>query len=146
MSQMSGTAVSESGTQEMRLIEPLKVRPDFLRVAATRRRWAAPGLVLQLAETPEEALKARTIRIGYTASRKVGNAVARNRARRRLREAVRRVMPAHAQPGRDFVVIARANTLHRPFGDLVTDLETALRKVGAWNNAKPSSSEKDTAR
>ena len=144
MSQTSGTANSKSGTQEMPLIERLKVRSDFLRVAATRRRWAAPGLVLQVAKTPEEQLKSDTIRVGFTASRKVGDAVTRNRARRRLREAVSRVMPAHASPGRDFVVIARANTVRRPFADLVCDLETALQKLDVWDDSKPPSPEAET--
>ena len=129
----------------MPLIERLKVRSDFLRVAATRRRWATPGLVLQVAETPRELADRDVIRVGFTASKKVGDAVTRNRARRRLREAVRRVMPAHATPGRDFVIIARAHTVRRPFADLVTDLESALKKLNVWDAAKPPSSEAETA-
>lgn len=140
MSQLSGTAAPNSGAQESTpieglLLERLRVRSDFLRVAATRRRWATPGLVLQVAETPPENRKEGVIRIGYTASRKVGGAVARNRARRRLREVVRRVMPDHAKTGRDFVVIARANTERRPFDKLVGDLETALKKLDVWRGA-----------
>ena len=134
MSQTSGTAKTKSGTQETPPIERLKVRSDFLRVAATRRRWATPGLVLQVAETPKEHLKSGAIRIGYTASRKVGDAVTRNRARRRLREAVRQVMPAHAAPGCDFVVIARADTVRRRFEDLTSDLESALQKLDVWDD------------
>ncbi|NQV57627.1 MAG: ribonuclease P protein component [Rhodospirillales bacterium] len=130
----------------MPLIERLKIRPDFLRVAATRRRWATPGLVLQVAETPKEQLKSGTIRVGFTASRKVGDAVTRNRARRRLREAVSRVMPAHAAPGKDFVVIARANTVRREFADLVADLETALQKLDVWGDRKPPSPEAETTK
>lgn len=145
MSQLSGTANSKSGPQEMPLIERLKVRSDFLRVAATRRRWATPGLVLQVANTPKEAMKRGTIRVGFTASRKVGDAVTRNRARRRLREAVRQVMPAHAATDRDFVVIARANTVRRPYADLIADLETALQKLEVWGNKASPSPEADAA-
>ena len=71
------------------------------------------------------------IRVGFTASRKVGNAVARNRARRRLREAARRVLPVVAAPGRDYVLIGRRTTLERPFPLLLADLETALCRLGA---------------
>ena len=71
------------------------------------------------------------IRVGFTVSRKVGNAVARNRARRRLRAAVELVMPAHAKGGHDFVVIGRAETLRRPFAALVADLKTALERLDA---------------
>ncbi len=133
MSKISGTANCKSGTQEMSHIQRLKVRSDFLRVAATGRRWATPSLVLQVAYTPKEQLTSGTIRVGFTASRKVGDAVKRNRARRRLREAVRQVMPVHASPDRDFVVIARTNTARRPFANLVTDLETALQKLDVWD-------------
>jgi len=121
----------------MPVIEPLKVRADFLRIAAARRRWATPGLVLQVAATPAEHGKADTVRVGYTASRKVGNAVARNRARRRLRAAVARTLPEHTVAGIDVVVIARAATVRRRFGDLVTDLEMALKKLNVWNGAVP---------
>ncbi len=141
MSQMSGTAIANCGTQEMPLIERLKVRSDFLRVAATRRRWATPGLVLQVAETPTEQQKDDMIRVGFTASRKVGDAVTRNRARRRLREAVRQVMTNHAAAGRDFVVIARANTVRRPFDDLITDLESALQNLDVWVDEQPQGRE-----
>ena len=70
------------------------------------------------------------MRVGYTASRRIGNAVARNRAKRRLRAAVAHVMPASAQRGSDYVVIARAATLTRPFDALTGDLAAALARVG----------------
>ena len=99
-----------------------------------RKRWATPGMVLQVAKTPDEISDDGIIRVGFTASKKVGDAVTRNRARRRLREAVRQVMPAHATPGRDFVVIARANTVRRSYSDLITDLESALQKLDKWDD------------
>ena len=112
-------------------IATLKKRRDFLRVRAAARRWAAPGLVLQAAPAPEADTEQGLVRVGYTASRRIGNAVARNRAKRRLRAAVAHVMPASAQSGCDYVVIARAATLTRPFDALVDDLAAALARVGA---------------
>jgi ribonuclease P protein component len=67
--------------------------------------------------------------IGFTASKKVGNAVARNRAKRRLRAAVDAVMPRHAAANRDYVLIGRQATLHRPFADLQRDLFKALDRT-----------------
>ena len=111
----------------------LKRRSEFLRVAGARRKWAAPGLVLQVCKSDERPgdERRRGLRVGFTASRKVGGAVARNRARRRLRAAADRVMPGAAEPGHDYVIIARGATLARPFDDLVGDLEEALRRLGA---------------
>jgi ribonuclease P protein component len=132
----------------------LKRRREFLEVARAGRKWAAPGLVLQVLDRhamptgkTEDRTKSRqqvngastadekSIRVGFTVSRKVGGAVVRNRARRRLRAAVEKVMPTHAAPGRDYVVIGRGRTNTRPFPDLVGDLEAALRKLNAWQEA-----------
>lgn len=95
-----------------------------------------PGLVLQAVCPPGQPIQAGNaedrdapIRVGFTASRRVGGAVARNRAKRRLRAAVARVMPGHAKAGQDYVVIARAATVHRGFEELLRDLQTALTRV-----------------
>jgi ribonuclease P protein component len=124
----------------------LKRRREFLHVARAGRKWAAPGLVLQVLDRQAvintnagdpvgDPVNEKNIRVGFTVTRKVGGAVIRNRARRRLRAAVETVMPTHAAPGRDYVVIGRAGTNARPFAELVGDLETALRKLNAWQNA-----------
>lgn len=70
------------------------------------------------------------IRVGFTCSKKVGNAVARNRAKRRLREVARLVLPEHGRRGWDYVLIGRFEaTASRDFGDLQNDLVHALRKI-----------------
>jgi ribonuclease P protein component len=107
----------------------LKRRADFLRVAAARRKWAAPGLILQAAPNPEPA--DQTIRVGFTASRKVGNAVKRNRARRRLKALVAEMIASGANPGLDLVLIARTSTVDRPFDELRRDLQQSLQRTKA---------------
>ncbi len=106
-------------------------RPDFLRVAALRRKWAAPGLILQAAPTGQPGGGDAPCRVGFTTSKKVGGAVVRNRARRRLRAAVAEVFPALAASGLDYVVIGRRETVTRPYSLLLQDLRTALKRVGA---------------
>ncbi len=76
-----------------------------------------------------------TIRVGFTTSRKVGNAVIRNRVRRRLRACVDAVLPGHAKPGLDIVVIGRAATPARPFDALKDDFLKSLKKLNACRSA-----------
>jgi ribonuclease P protein component len=113
----------------LRLVR-LKTRADFLRVAATGARAARPGLVLQAAAQPQAGEGSAPPRIGFTASRRVGNAVARNRAKRRLRAAAAAVLPDRGRAGTDYVLIARADTGVRLYAELLADLEGALRQVG----------------
>ncbi len=102
----------------------IKKRADFLK-AARARRIAMPGFVLQA-----RAREGDGMRIGYTCSKKVGNAVARNRAKRRLREIAREVLPKHGKAGHDYVLIGRRlETATRPYHILLAELEKALRKI-----------------
>jgi len=105
----------------------LKTRSEFLRVAAGRVRAVRPGLIRQAAPQPDDGYGA--LRVGFTASRRVGNAVERNRAKRRLRAAAATVLPQHGKAGTDYVLIARAGTGERPYAELLADLEGALRQL-----------------
>jgi ribonuclease P protein component len=116
----------------MAKLQSLRRRADFLRIAAGRRKWATPSLILQTLPQSVAIPGAQQIGVGFTASRRVGNAVIRNRARRRLRAAAAAVMRDHAAPGFDYVLIARAETPKRAYGALLADLENALRRLGTW--------------
>jgi len=110
-------------------LETLRKRADFLR-AARARRQAMPAFILQARKRGPDEPAAPLIRIGYTASKKVGNAVARSRAKRRLRAIVRDGLSRFGSPGWDYVLIARAGaTATRPYADLSQDLAKALTKV-----------------
>ncbi|HSR54655.1 MAG TPA: ribonuclease P protein component [Alphaproteobacteria bacterium] len=110
----------------------LKRRPEFLRVAASGLKAAAPGLVLQARKRGDEA----PIRVGYTASRRVGGAVERNRAKRRLRAVAADVLAVHGRPGCDYVLIARQGTLARPFAALSRDLAGALKRLDLYGGGE----------
>lgn len=112
----------------------LKTRPEFLRVAAARTRAVRPGLILQAAARPDDG--EAPLRVGYTASKRIGNAVARNRAKRRLRAAAASVLPLHGKAGTDYVLIARAETGERVYAELLADLEGALRQLARPRAAK----------
>lgn len=129
-SQAGTTATGELPPAVSLPVHTLTKRSDFLR-AARAAHTATPGFVLQMRRRRGDE-PATDIRIGYTCSRKVGNAVARNRAKRRLREIARLVLPAHGQPGTDYVLIGRKNiTATRPLAQLQADLHAALRKLHA---------------
>jgi ribonuclease P protein component len=100
-------------------------RADFLAAARDIRKVAG-AITLELTPTPELARRDGQARIGFTASRKIGNAVARNRAKRRLRAAVRATLPLSGRAGHDYVLVARASILTRDFQALLGDLVAAI--------------------
>ena len=109
-------------------LRPLRHRADFLRAARSARQGTPAMMVQARKRGGDEAGDA--IRVGFTCSRKVGNAVARNRAKRRLREAARLELPVHGRPGWDYVLIGRRDaTAERPFDALRRDLVRALDKL-----------------
>ena len=106
----------------------LRKRPDFLR-AARAARTSRPGFTLQARERRADE-PATGLRVGYTCSKKVGNAVARNRAKRRLRALARDVFPACGRPGWDYVLIGRPDvTATRNFAEMRAELASAVEAV-----------------
>ncbi len=109
------------------VIETLTRRADFL--AAARAFACAQGAVSAQARFRDD--HSDRIRIGFTATRRIGGAVVRNRAKRRLREAARAVAPLHVVPGCDYVLLARGGTPTRPWPSLLDDMARALHRLSA---------------
>lgn len=125
LGQPVGAASGISGGVMPTKPEILRKRADFLR-AASARRQGAQGFLLQARQRDD----ATGVRIGFTCSKKIGNAVARNRAKRRLRALAREVMPLLARPGWDYVLVGRPGaTIERDFADLRRDLEQAMSRI-----------------
>ncbi len=104
----------------------LKRRPEFLRVAASGKKAAIGGVVLQALNRPDSG----PARLGFTVTRKVGNAVVRNRTRRRLKEAARLLLAERPVAGADLVLIGRDSTRKRNFIALQGDIRRALDRTG----------------
>lgn len=126
------TAASVDGSPAVSVCLPLTVltkRADFLRASGARRQGTT-GIHLQARKRGEG--EADGIRVGFTCSKKVGNSVARNRAKRRLREVARLVLPSEGLDGWDYVLVGRNTvTAELPFPDLISDMRRALTKVHA---------------
>ena len=105
----------------------LRHRAEFLRLQKDGQKWVTPAFIIQVLPRPDSTLLPE---IGFTATKKLGGAVIRNRARRRLRAACDQAMPDFVLIGRQFVLIARSEALTREFPVLVKDLRWALRKLG----------------
>ncbi len=105
-------------------MDRLRKRPDFLK-AAKGKRWATPSVVVQARRRRD----GDATRVGFTVTRKVGNAVIRNRVKRRLKEAARQMIVSKGNAGFDYVLIGRRGTLTRAFSGILEDLSLALDKV-----------------
>ena len=132
-------------TPDRPALHTLRVRREFLAVAKGDKQ-VRRGLVLQARQRDVDALTKlneasdsasdpdTAIRFGLTATKKIGNAVIRNRTRRRLRVLAHEILSAHGQPGYDYVLIGRAATKHRTWDGLRTDLRSALKKLHKTGN------------
>jgi len=123
----AGVTVASAASLSHKPVKTLKKRAEFLACARARRAHA-PGMVVQGRQRRQG--EAAGPRVGFTCSKKVGKAVIRNRAKRRLREVARVVLPRLGRDGWDYVLIGRAGaTVSRQFTDLIGDFETALTKL-----------------
>ena len=121
-------------------MERLKRRTDFRAIAQAGVRAPAKAFVLQALrrDAPaQDSAREAAVRVGFTVSRQVGNAVERNRVRRRLREAVRLKPKAAFAPGYDYVLIGRRSALTCPFGDIARELDGALRRIATGTHKPP---------
>lgn len=126
---MSATGLSDKQTAVVRLTR----RPQFLFVAKGRSERRKCVLVQARARGQGEA-----IGVGFTATKKIGGAVVRNRAKRRLREVARRLLPKLGLPGHDYVFIARRDTAEAPWQRLLDDVQSALVSLADRKPAEPS--------
>lgn len=109
------------------IIERIRKRPEFL-AAAQAPSVARGAVVVQRRDRTDGD---PVIRAGFTATKRVGGSVVRNRARRRLREAARLLLPQTGRPGSDYVFIARGGTTTRPWARLLDDVKSALLRLAA---------------
>lgn len=115
-------------------IERLKSRPQFLAAAKGVSEARGAVVVQQLDRKDGDP----SIGLGFTATRKVGGSVVRNRAKRRLREAARELTPLLGRPGHDYVFIARMGTADRSWDRLLDDVKSALTRLATSRSAPKS--------
>jgi len=104
-----------------------------LRTARQGKKWVTNGLIVQArqrqkGENPDDGNE-DAVRVGFTVTKKVGNAVIRNRVRRRLKAVAAEVLPKRVRGGQDLVIIGRMATIKRTYTALIKDLESAIRKL-----------------
>jgi ribonuclease P protein component len=116
-------------------MERLRHRADFLAAAAGAKA-PARAFVVQARQRDDGG----PARVGFTVSKKVGNAVERNRVRRRLREIVRLSPAARMRAGHDYVVIGRRAALELPFDRMIEDFDKAMRRVHSHARNAPATS------
>jgi ribonuclease P protein component len=140
MSSSDSSDQTTHGPKRLGAFARLMRRPDYQRVARGRR-WQSEAFTLQ-AQRRDEASHVAEPRIGFTATRKIGGAVERNRIRRRLKEAVRLTKSLEARVDHDYVLVARRAALRRQFDLLCDELRRAFAAVHAGKRQAPSDRER----
>ena len=120
-------------TEARHALSPLRVRRLFL-AAAKSDKQVRRGLIVQARQRAPDESAPTAIRFGLTASKKIGNAVARNRTRRRMRALAREILPNHGKAGYDYVMIGRVHTAMRSWAALQNDLRSALKALHKTSN------------
>ena len=118
--------MAKAPNQIIRNQHRLQKRGDFLRLQHNGVKQVMPAFIMQAGASPD---KLAQIRIGFTASKKIGNAVCRNRAKRRLRALATSALLPASRPNTDYVLIARRSILQASFAQLEADLRSALLSV-----------------
>jgi ribonuclease P protein component len=125
--------IPETAPAAAPVIERMRKRPQFL--ACAQAPSCARGAVVVQALRRDDG--SPVVHAGFTATRRVGGAVVRNRAKRRLREAARLLLPELAQPGFDYVFIARGGAPGRPWPRLLDDVKSALIRLAPESDRRP---------
>jgi len=120
-------------------MQRLKKRKDYVKVARGARTPRRGFLLQSIRRTAADEAAEAEARFGFTVTKKIGNAVVRNRIRRRLKEAVRLAGAEVADPGRDFVLLGRRPALDMTFSDLVADVVGAVRAAASTGRTGPQS-------
>ncbi|HMN38370.1 MAG TPA: ribonuclease P protein component [Hyphomicrobium sp.] len=109
-------------------LKTIKKRPDFLAVRGGARA-SVPCCLMEAKPRAPGGAPLEGPRFGFTITKKLGNAVARNRIRRRLKAAISQIAPLYAHDGFDYVLVARAAALDKPYAELVDELTRAFKGV-----------------
>ena len=119
-------------------IDRLLRRPQFLAAAKGVSQARGAVVVQQLDRADGDP----TVRLGFTATRKIGGAVVRNRAKRRMRAAAQAILPQFGKPGFDYVLIARNGAPTRAWPRLLDDVKTALISLAAESDSPSRASQR----
>lgn len=123
-------------------VHPLRKRSSFVKASSQGTKFITQSFIMLMLPDPElEAEQPPYVRVGYTVTRKMGNAVNRNRIRRRLREAVRACASESLSAGQAYVMIARNKALLCPFSELMRDIRFAAARIGRRANSPKESKE-----